>query len=69
MEGCKIAVRMVDAQPASGRMTVVISNEFGGVIFHEAVGHALEASSVARGCLCLQGNWDSKWVLNVSGSR
>ncbi|MGB4262507.1 MAG: TldD/PmbA family protein [Fervidobacterium sp.] len=52
----RIAVRMVDAQPApAGKMTVVISNEFGGVIFHEAVGHALEASSVAKGMSVFSG--------------
>jgi TldD protein len=28
---------------------VIIDNEFGGVIFHEACGHALEATSVAKG--------------------
>lgn len=32
----------------SGVMDVVINNGFGGVIFHEACGHSLEASSVAR---------------------
>ena len=33
----------------SGMMTVVVDNGFGGLMFHEACGHSLEASSVARG--------------------
>lgn len=33
----------------AGVMTVAIENGFGGVIFHEACGHSLEASSVAYG--------------------
>ena len=33
----------------AGKMTVAIDNGFGGVIFHEACGHALEATSVAKG--------------------
>lgn len=44
------AVTMLHADfcPA-GKMTVAIDNAFGGVIFHEACGHSLEASSVAKG--------------------
>ena len=33
----------------SGMMTVVVDNGFGGLMFHEACGHSLEASSVAKG--------------------
>ena len=33
----------------AGVMSVAIDNGFGGVIFHEACGHSLEASSVAYG--------------------
>lgn len=32
----------------SGKMPVIIDNGFGGVIFHEACGHSLEATAIAK---------------------
>ncbi|MDD2396470.1 MAG: TldD/PmbA family protein [Tissierellia bacterium] len=49
-EASRIAVTMVKARYSpSGRMPVIIDNGFGGVIFHEACGHGLEATAVAKG--------------------
>lgn len=46
----KQAVTMILADYApSGKFPVVIGNGFGGVIFHEACGHSLETTSVAKG--------------------
>ncbi len=44
------ASTMLHAPPCpAGTMPVAIENQFGGVIFHEACGHSLEATSVAKG--------------------
>ena len=49
-EAAKQAYTMLHAKNCpAGRMTVAIDNGFGGVIFHEACGHALEATAVAKG--------------------
>jgi TldD protein len=46
----KTAITMLKADYCkAGRMPVVVENGFGAVIFHEACGHSLEATSVARG--------------------
>jgi len=39
----------------AGTMPVVVGNAFGGVIFHEALGHLLETTSVARNASVLAG--------------
>lgn len=45
----EVAVKMLTAKEMKGGVyDVVIHNAFGGVIFHEACGHALEATSVAK---------------------
>lgn len=44
------AVTMLYAEPSPvGELPVVIANGTGGIFFHEACGHSLESSSVARG--------------------
>ena len=48
-EASRQALVNLGAKPCpSGRMPVVIGNGFGGVIFHEACGHLLETTSVAK---------------------
>jgi TldD protein len=49
-EAARVAKEMLYADECpSGKFPVVIDNGFGGVIFHEAVGHSLEATTVAIG--------------------
>ena len=49
-EAARQALVNLSAVPCpSGKMQVAIENGFGGVIFHEACGHSLEATSVAIG--------------------
>lgn len=49
-EVAESAVRMLDARPCpAGEMTVVLPNGWGGVLFHEACGHQMEADFVTKG--------------------
>ena len=49
-EAARTAVTMLHADKCpAGIMPVIIDNGFGGVIFHEACGHSLEATQVALG--------------------
>lgn len=60
-EASRIAKTMLHADECpSGQMPVVIDNGFGGVIFHEACGHSLEATSVAKGASVFTGKKGQK---------
>lgn len=48
-EAGQTACTMVEARPCpKGEMPVLVGNGFGGVIFHEACGHGLEATALAK---------------------
>ncbi len=48
-EASRCAVTMLKADNCpSGKMPVVMDNGFGGVIFHEACGHGLEAAAISK---------------------
>ena len=48
-EAARSAVTMLNARECpSGKMDAILDNGFGGVIFHEACGHGLEASGISK---------------------
>ena len=62
----EVALTMLKADYApSGKFPVVIDNGFGGVIFHEACGHALETTSIAKGASVFCGKMDQQIANSV----
>ncbi len=60
-EAARIALVALDADYApTGKLPVIIDSGFGGVIFHEACGHALEATSVADDASVFSGKLGQK---------
>jgi TldD protein len=55
-EAAASAVSMLEARPApAGPMPVVMNHGWGGVLFHEACGHALEADFIMQGASVFAG--------------
>ena len=65
-EAAQIARTMCGAAycPA-GKMTVIVDNGFGGLLFHEACGHSLEASCVSKGLSVFSGMLGKKIASNL----
>lgn len=62
----KRALTLLDGRPApTGRSPVVLGNGFGGVLFHEACGHGLEADYVLK----KSSVWEGKIGQRVAGEH
>jgi TldD protein len=60
------ALVLLDSRPApAGRMPVVLANGFGGVLFHEACGHGLEADYILKKTSI----WEGKIGEKVAGEH
>ena len=60
------AVTMLDAQPApAGEMTAVLAPGMGGVLFHEAVGHPLEADIVDKEASVYRGRMGQRLASDI----
>jgi TldD protein len=60
-EATQKALTMLDSRPApAGRMPVVLANGFGGVLFHEACGHGLEADYILKKSSVWEGKMGQK---------
>ncbi len=65
-EVAQCALTLLGSVPApAGRMPVVLANGFGGVLFHEACGHGLEADYVLK----KSSVWEGKIGLRVAGEH
>lgn len=61
VQAARTAVTMLEAGYApAGTFPVIIDNGFGGVIFHEACGHALETTAVAKNASVFAGKIGQK---------
>ena len=65
-EAARVALINLEAKDCpSGKMPVIIDNGFGGVIFHEACGHSLEATSVSKNQSVFSGKLGEKIASDV----
>lgn len=63
---CKACIEMLTAPDMVGGVyPVIIHNAFGGVLFHEACGHSLEATSVARNMSVFSGKMGQKIASDI----